>query len=417
MVKPLNIKSDDAVNVRIESIDVLRGITILVMIFVNDLAGVHGTPPCLKHHPTLENGMTFVDVVFPAFLFIVGMSMPFSIGRRLDNNPFNMSIIRHILIRVFGLLLVGFFMVNGHEISSRGILNPHLWILLSYLSIIIIWNKGTDHFRFLTNRYFKYSAIVILIGLALIYTGEDRSGFFQMRTHWWEILGLIGWAYLVACLFYIPFRKSQFALLGAITLLLCFYLADEAGLLSNYTTLRNFIHPSYTLGSHPGIILLGAVLGSMLKFYNTKFTHKKILCWSFGYALFLFVGGILLNELSDIHIMFSVSKNLGTVPWALKSSAFTIWVWMIVYWLIDVKGFKKWICIIKPAGANPLFAYILAPIFMEIFILISILFNGFNFYVYLGRTFVIGLFRALVMALSMTWLSGYLNNKGLRLKL
>ena len=68
---------------RIRSIDVFRGITILVMIFVNDVAGVSGIPGWMKHKPADADAMTFVDVVFPAFLFIVGMSLPFAINSRL----------------------------------------------------------------------------------------------------------------------------------------------------------------------------------------------------------------------------------------------------------------------------------------------------------------------------------------------
>ncbi len=64
---------------RILSIDVFRGITILVMIFVNDVAGVSGIPGWMKHVSADADAMTFVDVVFPAFLFIVGMSLPFCI--------------------------------------------------------------------------------------------------------------------------------------------------------------------------------------------------------------------------------------------------------------------------------------------------------------------------------------------------
>ncbi len=69
---------------RILSIDVLRGLTILVMVFVNDISGVTGTPAWLKHiEPSDADGMTFVDAVFPVFLFIVGMSIPLAIGGRL----------------------------------------------------------------------------------------------------------------------------------------------------------------------------------------------------------------------------------------------------------------------------------------------------------------------------------------------
>jgi hypothetical protein len=145
--------------------------------------------------------------------------------------------------------------------------------------------------------------------------------------------------------------------------------------------------------------------------------HIYILKWAFGFSLSLFLGGLLLHELKDIHVMFIISKNPGTVPWGLISSAFTIWIWMVIYWLIDIKGFKTWTIILKPAGANPLFAYILAPIAITCFALLAYLSGGFNLYMWLGQTFYIGLFRAVLLAFSVTWLTGYLSAKGLQLKL
>ena len=56
------------------------------MIFVNDLAGApRGIVPWwMRHFKADGNGMTFVDLVFPAFLFIVGMSIPFGLGSQLN---------------------------------------------------------------------------------------------------------------------------------------------------------------------------------------------------------------------------------------------------------------------------------------------------------------------------------------------
>ncbi|HOC24585.1 MAG TPA: DUF5009 domain-containing protein, partial [bacterium] len=69
---------------RIRSIDVARGLTVLVMLFVNDLAGVTGAPGWMKHiSPSTADGYTFVDLVFPAFLFIVGLSLPIALEKRL----------------------------------------------------------------------------------------------------------------------------------------------------------------------------------------------------------------------------------------------------------------------------------------------------------------------------------------------
>ena len=64
---------------RIVSVDILRGLTMLVMIFVNDLAEVKGLPWWTYHMPGHANGMTYVDVVFPAFLFILGMAIPLAV--------------------------------------------------------------------------------------------------------------------------------------------------------------------------------------------------------------------------------------------------------------------------------------------------------------------------------------------------
>jgi len=115
--------------------------------------------------------------------------------------------------------------------------------------------------------------------------------------------------------------------------------------------------------------------------------------------------------------MFIISKNLATVPWCLLSSTFTIWIWMTVYWLVDMKGISSWSKIIEPAGMNPLFAYILAPLVVECFAIVSLAFNGFDIYEWLGQTFFIGFVRAVLIAFLMTWLPGYLGKKGLQLKL
>src|SRR3982751_1256189 len=96
---------------RILSIDAFRGITILVMVFVNELAGVRNIPALVKHMPADADAMSFVDVVFPAFLFIVGMSIPFAINNRLKKGDSVKQLQQHILFRTLGLLVLGFFMV------------------------------------------------------------------------------------------------------------------------------------------------------------------------------------------------------------------------------------------------------------------------------------------------------------------
>src|SRR5262245_28267496 len=99
---------------RITSIDALRGLVMFTMIFVNDLAGApHKVVPDWMVHFSDRHkgsGMTFVDLVFPAFLFIVGMSIPFSIRSRFARGgPLWKNVLQvlgHILVRTAALIML-----------------------------------------------------------------------------------------------------------------------------------------------------------------------------------------------------------------------------------------------------------------------------------------------------------------------
>src|SRR5712691_8656997 len=100
---------------RITSIDALRGFVMFMMIFVNDLAGAGKIVPDWMVHFSDRHrggsGMTFVDMVFPAFLFIVGMSVPFSLGARLAKGQTSLRTLGHVAIRTLSLLFIGILMV------------------------------------------------------------------------------------------------------------------------------------------------------------------------------------------------------------------------------------------------------------------------------------------------------------------
>jgi heparan-alpha-glucosaminide N-acetyltransferase len=263
----------------------------------------------------------------------------------------------------------------------------------------------------------KYSAIAGLVILFFLYKGEQQTGLIQMSIPWWGILGLIGWGYLGACLIYVPLKKNQFGLLGGVVLLYCFYMAVEAGMLNSFPFIKSFMDVSSTLGSHTAIILSGAILGNRLRENLGNLDHASILRWAFWFSISLFIAALLLHQLNGLDKMFIISKILATVPWCLLNSAFTIWIWMAIYWLVDMKGYGSVFKIIEPAGTNPLFAYILAPFVVQCFTLIALAFNGFDIYSWVGQSFYIGFFRAVFIAFSMTWLTGYLAKKGLQLKL
>ena len=114
---------------RVASVDALRGLVILLMIFVNDVAGVGRAPSWLKHVGVDADAMTLPDIVFPAFLFIAGMSIPLSLQRASASGQTKARLVLKVLARTFALLVMGVMMVNGesHNPWYRG-----SWGLLAY---------------------------------------------------------------------------------------------------------------------------------------------------------------------------------------------------------------------------------------------------------------------------------------------
>ena len=102
---------------RIASIDIFRGMTMMLMIFVNELAEVKGLPWWTYHAPGRVDVMTYVDMVFPFFLFIVGLSLPLSIDQRLKKNPSTMSLWMHIIMRSVALLVMGLILANASKVD------------------------------------------------------------------------------------------------------------------------------------------------------------------------------------------------------------------------------------------------------------------------------------------------------------
>src|SRR5271168_5430512 len=89
---------------RIASIDIFRGLTVLVMVFVDNLDFVKGLPWWTYHLPREANGITYVDMVFPAFLFIMGLSIPLGVQHRIAAGDSRGKICVHLLARALSLV-------------------------------------------------------------------------------------------------------------------------------------------------------------------------------------------------------------------------------------------------------------------------------------------------------------------------
>src|SRR5260370_13699807 len=79
----------------------------ILMIFVNELAEIKGLSWWNYHAPALINVMTYVDIVFPAFLFILGMTIPIALERRLLKNSSIPQLWLHVILRTVALIVLG----------------------------------------------------------------------------------------------------------------------------------------------------------------------------------------------------------------------------------------------------------------------------------------------------------------------
>jgi heparan-alpha-glucosaminide N-acetyltransferase len=350
---------------RILSIDTLRGITILVMIFVNELAGVEGVPMWMKHMPADADAMTFVDVVFPAFLFIVGMSIPFAINNRIAKGDSLFQLQWHILFRAIGLIVLGVFMVNAeggyHEESM--ILSIPVWSLLFYLCVILVWNVYT--FKNKTVSYvLRGLGVIGLIALAMIFRGgEDGSEI--MQPQWWGILGLIGWAYLIACIIYQVVQGNLLALGVSLVFCIGFYMIGKMPGVQNSGT-WNWIPAQAGHATHTSLVVGGIILSLIFFDLRQNKSNNRRMAEALVFAVMLFAAGFFLRP------AYQISKIWATPTWALYSAGICTLIFIFLYWLIDLKKISGWTTFFKPAASNPLLTYIIPFILLAIFRLLNI---------------------------------------------
>ncbi|HXY41134.1 MAG TPA: DUF5009 domain-containing protein [Vicinamibacteria bacterium] len=400
---------------RVQSIDLLRGADVLLMLFVNEVAGVRGAPAFLKHVAEGVDGMTITDLVFPAFLFIVGIAVPFALGGRLRRGQARGQVFRHVLSRAAALLVMGVLMVNG-ERGVQGLLREPVWTLVMTAGALLVWGAPEAGWRPLGRRWLRTAGAALLLFAALVYRTPELTGFFQLRPYWWGILGLIGWAYLAVAAVYLLIGERPAALTGLLAVVYSLTLALETGGLGSAALVAPVLRP--VLGTHTALVLAGTLLGVLLRRHLQEPTPRAAFLAEVGWlAAGLGSAGLLLHTLSALHPAFRISKIGATAPWGLVCSALTAAAFLAVFLVADVAGWRRWPRSFTIAGENPLLAYLLAPALVSAFELTPAAFGGRNAYAALGQLTAVGLVRSAVFAWLVVRLSGWMRARGVRVQL
>ena len=187
-----------------------------LMLWVNDFWTLSSIPKWLKHAVSGEDYLGFSDLIFPWFLFAIGLSIPFAFESRLLKGENNATIGKHIFLRTIALLVMGLFHMNmemyNHQLS---IISKPIFVIISTLAFFMIWNdysrlnRKNDSFY----KLLPFLGIAVLIIMFFIYHGQDYDGnAVGFSIHWWGILGLIGWVYNITAWTYFVFKKSIVAL-------------------------------------------------------------------------------------------------------------------------------------------------------------------------------------------------------------
>lgn len=389
---------------RVLSLDIFRGLTMLVMIFVNDLAGVRGLPWWTYHMPSGADGMTYVDVVFPAFLFILGMAIPLAVRKRLAMGDSMPRLWGHILVRTASLVVLGIVLANAGKVDPRLTgLGSGLWGVLALLGAILLWvayPRTAD--RQLLYKILKYAGLALLLAMLAIFRRTAQDGHAAwLDFKYWEILGLIARAYLAACLLYIPLRKRPWAPMALLVGLTALSIAARLGWVGFLHRIPYVVWP-FDSGELPSIAMAGIVASTIFLESSSARTFKQKALWASGYAAVLLGAGWLALPLG-------LQKNAATPSWCLFCAGISVLLFLVLYWLADVRHVTGWAAILKPAGSNTLLTYLLPDL------------------VYFGAVGVVlpmqwssgwpGVLRSVVFTFAMLGLSGLLTRLRVRMQL
>jgi predicted acyltransferase len=381
------------------SIDAFRAITMLLMIFVNDVSGVSNIPQWIEHVKGDADGMGFADTVFPTFLFIVGLSMPIAIGNRIKKQQSFFKIELHIILRSLALIVMGFFHVNLESYSELSVLPYPVWELIITICFFLIWLDYPATSEKWLQYLLKALGIAGLVLMACLYVGGDGGKTHGMRMSWGGILGIIGWAYLISATLYLIIRGSL-VLTGILVLIfLGINIGDHGGWLHFYI---------WPLGDAAAVSLVmgGAFIGALYHYYRSN--NKLSQLW----AIFALIGvgcivaGFVLRPYTD-----GISKIRSTPAWVLICAGIAVLIFEFLIYLADVRGRVKWFKFIKPAGTSTLTCYLMP------YLLYSIMSLCHFWYPHWFNTGAGGILRSFAVAFVLIGIVGLMEKKQLRLKI
>lgn len=310
-------------NSRLYSLDALRGFDMFWIIggerIFYALSKITDTPfwNGLSHqfsHPDW-NGFRFYDLIFPLFLFIAGVATPYSVGRQMEKSVPRRKLIWRIIKRGLILVLLGIITNNGLRIQPVSEM--------------------------------RFGSVLGRIGLAYmfaniiyLYTQKQRSQII------WTGGLLLGYWIILLCTSAPGFHAGDLTIEGN------FASYVDRLLLPGKLYVNNIHDPEGLFSTIPAIAtgLLGILTGSFLKKSNLSPNAK---------TAYLIVIGTALIAISLLwNIVFPINKNLWSSSFAVLVGGISMLLMAVFYFIIDVRGYKKWAFFFVLIGMNSILIYL-----------------------------------------------------------
>ena len=321
---------------RLMSLDVFRGLAVAGMILVTNPGTYDAVYWPLLH--VQWDGSTPTDMIFPAFLFAVGVAITLSFASRIERGYDRARLTRHVMIRCFVLFFLG-LAINGlpgynlHAIRIPGVLQRialcYLCGSLLYLQISRAGEEVAEARQSQRIMMIAGIAIFLLAAYWAMLKLVPVPGFGPGRL---DSLGNLG-AYLDRSIFGVRHLWAYGVTPGyGVTY-------DPEGLLS-------------TIGAIV-TLMIGILTGEWLRTRRSMGRRAMALA---GVGMALVLAGWLL------HPLLPINKKLWTGSFTLFSGGVSLLIFSLLYWILDIKRWRRWAAPALIFGTNALFAFVLATV-------------------------------------------------------
>jgi predicted acyltransferase len=317
-------------NKRLLALDVLRGIAVVGMILVNYQGNWERVYAPLQH--SSWHGLTPADLVFPLFVFIIGISMYFSLKKY--RFAYSHVAVWKIVKRSCIIFAIGLGM---SWIDSFG----EMWHDLADENIPFWPHVGQAVWPFAHIR-----TLGVLQRIALSYCFAAIIVLLLKHKHVPYLIGTLLTAYLLMLILGNGYEYNETNILSIV---------DRSVLGVQHMTDDNVIDPEGVLGTIPSIahVLIGFCFGKWLM--EIKDIKEKLLRLFLAGTVLIFLGYFL-------HYGCPINKKIWSPAFVLLTCGLCASFLALLIWVIDVKGYNKWSRFFETFGVNPLFLYVVAGI-------------------------------------------------------